>query len=223
MSEPSIFNNTSKGRFSIPIIVLTLTFWVIYQQYFKNYIVGINGWGLGFCALFPYAVFEGIEKLGGKSSDRFAALKVICGFVIFIAFLMIVFEWKANNLNFFFWFLIFGTIGFFAFVVINTIGDSPVIIANNIDEIPSEELDDFDDELEVDYSKINSALAADERFPQGATGKFAQFDYESRDGFLNDWRISDWVATDIMIQGKKINSNEYRTFRKDRIVNWISE
>lgn len=223
MEKNEIDYKKAKGRFSIPILVIGLTFWVIYQQYFKHYIVGINGWGLGFFALIPYALFEGIEKFGGKSSDRFGALKIISGFVIFIAFLMVIFDWKTNNLNFFFWFLIFASIGFFALVAINAIDDNYVFDKNVDDENIDSETGEDDEDLEVDYSLTNATLAADKRFPQGATGEFAKFDYESRDGYLNDWQITDWVATDIMIQGKKINSSEYRTFRKDRIVNWNPE
>lgn len=120
MNDNDFKIKTSKGKILIPLIIVLLTGYVGKQQIFQNYIVGINGWGLGFFFLFFYTLFEMFERVSGDKNGKFRTFKYFCGFIIFVSFLMVVFDWETKNLDLVLWLLLFSFFGIISYAIINT-------------------------------------------------------------------------------------------------------
>lgn len=67
-----------------------------------------------------------------------------------------------------------------------------------------------------------SAAAGEEQWQEGQQGRSASFTYIDRDGVVTDRVITNWVSNGPHILGWCADRRATRTFRKDRIEDWMA-
>lgn len=78
--------------------------------------------------------------------------------------------------------------------------------------------DDDEERDEPDYESI----ADDDRWYEGETGTVAMFEYVDADGVVTDRRVRNWRSSGPYVYAYCLDRRGNRTFRKDRISEWIA-
>lgn len=81
--------------------------------------------------------------------------------------------------------------------------------------------DDNDDDEQPDEPDYES-IADDDRWYDGETGTVAMFEYVDADGVVTDRRVRNWRSSGPYVYAYCLDRRGNRTFRKDRISEWIA-